>query len=254
MSRLTAVMLFTILAITTVPTAHAACTNASLTGVYGIVFNGLNGQGQPTTGVFQFTSNGAGTLTAGTAYQSTDGTITPPPGVSFTGTYMVVKNCTGTATITPIDPPGGYNFVLDNGNKGSYWFNTDSGKTRGGYAVAQGLATCTDLGVKHTYAIEATGIIVCTGNVVYVGQLVLNGTGGITAGSTLSTSVNGAITSDEPITSGTYSINSNCIGTASITLKNSTTMNFDLIVVDGGKELMVMESDSGTVVSGLAQE
>jgi len=242
-----ALALFVGLMVATVPAVHA-CTNASLKGVYGIVFNGLNGQGQPTTGLFQITSDGAGNLT-GSANQSTNGTIVE--NAAFTGTYTVAKGCTGTASIS-FDQPGGYNFVLDNGNKDSYWFNTDSGKTRAGYAVEQGSATCTNLGVKHTYALEAAGIVVGTGDVVYVGQLALNGTGGITG--TLSTSLNGTITSDESAT-GTYSISSNCTGTASITPQGSTTaINFVVIVADDGKELMVMESDNGTVVSGLAQD
>lgn len=245
-ARTRALMLLQVAALGCVPVANAGCTTSTLKGVYGIVFNGLNGQGQPTTSVVQITSDGAGKLT-GSDTQSTDGTISTS---NFTGTYSVAKNCTGSLAIT-FDEPGGYNFVFDNGNKGLYLFNTDDGKTRAGYAAAQGAATCTDAGVKHTYAFEATGLLVGTGDVVYVGQAVLNGTGQLTG--TLSTSVDGTITSDESIT-GTYSISSNCTGTVTLTGSTTGTADFALVVVDGGKQLMFVQSDSGTVVSGLAQE
>jgi hypothetical protein len=238
-------MLLTALSIATIPRARASCTNASFKGVYGILSAGLTNSGEPKTSIGQFTTDGDGNL-MGWSTQSTDGAFTT---FSFTGSYSVAKNCTGTVTLS-----NGYtaNLVLDNGNKGAYMIQTNSGYTQSSIAVAEGTATCTDAGVKHTFAVNANGNVLGIGEVVYVGQLTLNGSGNITG--TLSTSLNGAITSNEPITTGTYSIDSNCIGTASITLENSTMMNFDLIVVDGGKELMALESDSGTVVSGLAQE
>jgi hypothetical protein len=65
--------------------------------------------------------------------------------------------------------------------------------------------------------------------------------------------VNGAITSDESIT-GTYSISSNCTGTISVTGSTTGTADFVLVLVDGGKELLYMQNESGTVVSGMAQE
>jgi hypothetical protein len=166
--KMCAAVLFAALVSATIPAAHATCTNASLTGVYGVIFNGLNGQGQPTTSVAQVTSDGAGKL-IGSVTQTTEGTINSG---TFSGTYTVAKNCTGSLTVS-FDKPGVYNFALDNGNEGFYLINTDSGKTRGGYGVAQGVATCTDIGVKHTYAFQGAGILVGTGDVVSMGQIVL---------------------------------------------------------------------------------
>ena len=57
---------------------------------------------------------------------------------------------------------------------------------------------------------------------------------------------------DEPVT-GSYSIDSNCRGTATIVAKERSVMHFRLVVVDGGKEMLVVQTDGGTVVSGALQ-
>jgi hypothetical protein len=56
----------------------------------------------------------------------------------------------------------------------------------------------------------------------------------------------------EPVT-GSYSISANCTGTATITPKGQSAMNFSLVVVNGGKELLAIETDADTVVTGTLQ-
>jgi hypothetical protein len=53
---------------------------------------------------------------------------------------------------------------------------------------------------------------------------------------------------------GSYTEKSDCLGTAQVTPKGSAAMNFNTVEVNGGKELLLIETDSGTFLSGTAQE
>jgi hypothetical protein len=230
------------------PVAQAACNNASVNGVYGITSVGLNGSGQPASSVDQITADGNGNLT-GSSTKSIDGTIVT---FTFTGTYKIKANCTGTAIFKNQDGMTEHdNIALDNANKGAFLIQTDSKHVQSSIALAQGTATCTNLGVKHAYATELTGIVLAVGQVALVGQVTLDGKGSLTGTETLS--LNGAITSSVPVT-GTYQINSNCTGSAAITPRGLSTMNVNIVIVNGGKELMVIETDANTIVTGALQQ
>jgi hypothetical protein len=81
--------------------AHAAtCTDSNWSGAFGYKLTGSSDNGQFTgrrAAVGTLVSDGKGNLT-GTETQSTDGTITT--GLTFAGTYTVLKDCSGTATVT----------------------------------------------------------------------------------------------------------------------------------------------------------
>ena len=51
---------------------------------------------------------------------------------------------------------------------------------------------------------------------------------------------------------GSYSVDANCRGTATITSKGKS-MNLIFVGVDGGNEMLVVETDADTVVSGTLQ-
>lgn len=229
--------------------ASAACTNASIKGVYGILGSGLNGSLQPATGITRIVVDGAGNAT-GSATKSIDGTLVT---YTVTGTYQLNKNCTGTSTWTNQDNNTEHdNIYMNNGNKGAFLIQTDANHVQSSVAVAQGATVvCTDLGVKHTYSLQLTGTVTSVGQVAMGGQLVLNGTGSVTGTATLS--LNGTIQNSLPVT-GTYSINSDCTGTAQITPQGQSAMNFSLLVVNTDKEIMAVETDTNTIVSGTLQE
>jgi hypothetical protein len=225
----------------------ATCTNASVKGVYGILGSGLNGSGQPAASVTQITSDGNGNLT-GTTTKSIDGTIAT---FTTTGTYSIAKNCTGSGTLTNQDSQSeSSNIFLNNGNKGAFLIQTDPNHTVSSLAYTQGTATCTNLGVKHTYSFEATGIYLSVGQIAAAGQFVLNGTG--TLKGTATFSLNGSIAT-LPVT-GTYQINSNCTGTLTFTPQGQSAVNLGVVVVNADKELMFIETDANTIVSGTLQE
>jgi len=225
----------------------ATCTNASLKGVYGVLGSGLNGSGQPAAGVTQITSDGNGNLT-GTTTKSIDGTIST---FTTTGTYSIAKNCTGTGTLTNQDDQSeNSNIFLNNGNKGAYLIQTDPNHTVTSVAYEQGTAICTNLGVKHTYSFQATGINLAVGQIAAGGQLVLNGTGSLKGTATFS--LNGSVAT-LPVT-GTYQINSNCTGTLTFTPQGQSAVNLGVVIVNADKELMFIETDANTIVSGTLQE
>jgi hypothetical protein len=75
--------------------------------------------------------------------------------------------------------------------------------------------------------------------------VILDGHGNVSGSGTFD--VNGTITTSS--ISGTYTEKSNCTGTATITAGTST-LNFNLVVAAAGKEIFMIETDSGT--AGLA--
>ncbi|MHB8217841.1 MAG: hypothetical protein ACYDDS_17350 [Candidatus Sulfotelmatobacter sp.] len=246
--RISIVLLVSALMIAGIPAANAACSNASVNGVYGITSTGLNGSLQPAASVDQITADGAGNIT-GSSTKSIDGSIVT---FTFTGTYSIAANCTGKATFKNQDGTTEHdNIFLNNNNTGAFLIQTDSNHVQSSVAVAQGLATCTNLAVKRSYSFEGTGIVIGTGQVALAGRLSLNGTGSITGTETLS--LNGVISSSLPVT-GTYQINADCTGTATITPSGFSPTHLSLVVVNADKEIMAIETDSNTIVTGTFQQ
>jgi hypothetical protein len=228
--------------------AHASCSNASIKGTYGIVSTGLNGSLQPASSVDQITVDGLGHL-SGTATKSIDGTIVT---YTITGSYNIAANCNGSAIFNNQSGQTEHgNIYLNNANAGAFLIQTDKSHVQSSIAVAQGAATCTNLGVKNPYSFEATGTVIGTGQVAAAGRLTMNGTGAISG--TLTLSLDGTIHSSASVT-GTYKINPNCTGTASITPTGLSPMHFNLVVVNAGKQIMAIETDNNTIVTGTFQE
>jgi len=72
------------------------CSNANLSGGYGYTVNGTSASAQPYSLVGRFVADGKGGVT-GSGVEAFDGVISRP---TFTGTYVVNANCTGTANLT----------------------------------------------------------------------------------------------------------------------------------------------------------
>ena len=224
----------------------ASCSDATLTGVFGFIFSGLGGDGTPRALVGQATADGKGNL-SGTVTKSKDGTIVT---FTFTGTYSVAKNCTGRLTFKDQDGETRHdNFVFDNGNNGWQHIQTDSGRVNSGFGLAEGTAVCGENGKRQTFAANLSGIVNGVGQVAYVEQVILDGKGNVTGSGTFSLA--GAIYT-VPIT-GTYTENADCTGSAQITPQGFNALNFNFVVVNVGKEILLVETDTGTIVSGTMQ-
>jgi hypothetical protein len=222
-----------------VGSASATCSNASLTGVWG-VFAGAS--------VGQFTADGNGNITNGSQTVSNNGVIQTQ---TYTGIYAIKTNCTGSLTL---HIKGGgtvtANFVLDQMNQGIQIIVTVPGQNGSGLGAAEGTITCGLTGIKKTYAALMFGKYPGTGtHVDYVFQAILDGHGHVSGSGTFD--VGGTVTSTS--ISGTYTENSNCTGTAQIKAGTST-LNFHFVVVAAGKEILMIQTDSGTAVGGFMQQ
>ena len=215
--------------------------------MYGFIFSGFHSDGTPRALVGQATADGKGNL-SGTVTKSEYGT---PLTVTFTGTYSVAKNCTGSVTFGDQDGETRHvNFVFDNSDKGWQAIQTDSGRIMSGFALAEGAAVCGENGKKQTFAANLSGSVIGVGPVAYVEQVILDGKGNVSGSGT--SSLDGTIDT-APIT-GTYTENADCTGSAQITPQGFSTLNFNFVVVNVGKEILLIETDTNTIVSGTMQQ
>jgi hypothetical protein len=235
--------------------AHASCTTASVTGTYGFLQSAKDSTGGIALGNGQITFNGLGSVTgtnsAFVVYSPSKG-WSDSTGSAFTGTYTVASNCTGTVTL--IDSGSGskshYSFVADNNESGSQFIRIDAnGSVQLGFLVAEGTVTCGLGTTNRIFATELSGVMIGNGPVGYVGRLVFSTKGTVTGN--LTVNVNGTIT--KPTVTGTYTEASDCTGTITITPNGLGTMNFTFVVVNSGKELLLIETDTNMVVSGNLQ-
>jgi hypothetical protein len=233
-----------------VPALGSTCSNASLNGVFGFLNAGYDSTegGDHGTSVGQITYNGKGKV-SGTLTHSDKGTISA---LTFTGTYSVSKNCTGsTVEVQSNDVTVHNNFVIDESNAGTQFIISDSGPIQTGLLLAQGAATCGLTGKVETFAVNVIGTNSLLGGATgYVGQMILNGKGKVSGSGTLDiagTAHSGSLT-------GTYTEKANCTGTLKITPSGGALSDFNFVVVNAGKELLLIETDNGATVFGNAQQ
>lgn len=228
------------------------CSNASLSGTYGFQHSGTAGDGTPIAGLSQLTFDPTTGTYTGVDTQSHDGVLTTSP---LTADYSVAPNCTVIATVTLGGNSQEIDFVVT--SRGFLSLVERAGVTTEGIAFKQGAPTCTNAGIAGGFAFQTTGVFLpgapATGPVDFIGELNLaagnSGAGEISG--RMAGSENGTLLAfaDEPV-SGSYKIDADCTGKATIKLKGVPDMHFILVVVNSGKKLLVIETDANTVVSG----
>jgi hypothetical protein len=83
-------------------------------------------------------------------------------------------------------------------------------------------------------------------------KLTVNPSGeGVVSGS-IAASEDGTFLAEVPVT-GSYTVAPDCRGRVIITPTGLSEMRFSVVIVDGGKEMLAVETDAGTVVSGTFQ-
>jgi len=236
--------------------AWAACSNSSVTGVYGFVGGGTDTDGTPTVTLAQITFDSTTTPASftGTGTSSHDGVIETG---SVSGTYTVAANCTVTGTST-IGGGKAHSFsAVVTSTGGVKEVDGKAGATTGGLVLAQGSPTCTTAGVKGSYGFNAAGVFVTgapfTGPLALVGELVfsVNASGDGVISGRVAGSENGTIvTFAEESVTGSYSVSSDCTGTGTITPRGGSALNYSFVIVNSGKEMLAIETDTDTVVTG----
>lgn len=226
--------------------ASATCTNASLKGVFGW-FEGRPGAYPAAVIDGQMTLDGLGHITAASWTWTLNGTLTTG---TTTGTYSVLTNCTGTLKFN--DEGGGpahFNIYINAGAQMFQMIETDSGNNQPGFALAEGTVTCGLTGVKRVVTTNIVGLT--SGSITdTVGQVTLDGHGHISGKEVFTDNGTISILS----VTGTYTESSNCTGTWHITPLGGTTQNFSTVRVNSGKELLLIQTDNGTITAGNAQE
>ena len=96
-----------------------------------------------------------------------------------------------------------------------------------------------------------TNIVGLTGSAVEdtVGQVTLDGKGNISGTETFSMD---GVPASLAVT-GTYTESSNCTGTLQITPTGGSAQNFNTVVVNSGRKLLLIETDSNTGTAGNAE-
>jgi hypothetical protein len=224
----------------------AACSKASLVGTYGISWGWpqalYDGSENEAAVVGQFTADGKGNLT-GTETVSYESSIQT---VSVKGTYTVAANCTGTISISP----DFFNIYLNGSNGGFQMTLTTAGFEAVGFALPQVSTTCALTGKAQTLGLNVVGTLPGSSvNKAIIGQLVLSGKGKVTG----TVSINQNYSNSVATITGTYTEASDCTGTLKITPKGSSALNFNTVFVNSGAELLLVETDTGTVLGGTAQ-
>ncbi len=221
--------------------ALASCSNATLVGNYGFTTTGVDGSGALTASVGQLTADGKGHFT-GIFTNSTAGVISSNVGV--TGTYSVKTSCTGTTTLTP---SGGtattFSMVVVSNGGQVELTETKAGASEYGYAVAQGKATCTNAGIKNTFGFRGGGYTSALVPNAFAGQVKVDGLGGITGSE--SASFGGTIESFS--LTGSYSVNSNCTGTATFNGSGGEVAHTYFVIVNSGQSIMQIQTDANTI-------
>lgn len=249
--KLTAATLFSILIL--VSAGHATCTNASLKGTFGLLDRAAGTSGVGTE-IGQIVFDGIENVTTNTIFVITGSSGWNLDTNMQSGTYSVSSNCVGTVSI--INPDGSnaghFRFIIQSGKEAAQFIQLDAGTSsfeQTGFVVTQGNATCGLTGIQRTFAANLWGAVVGTGPVGYVGQVDLDGKGSISGSMTMN--LNGAV-SAASIT-GKYTESANCTGTATISSAAFGTLNLNFVVVSSGNQLLLIEIDGNTVVSGTLQ-
>src|ERR1700680_4436925 len=219
------------------------CSNATFNGTYFYTSNGTElsgGQAVPYGGFGKFGVDGMGNFSGGPDYASLNG---QQPTFSADGTYTVQTNCAGSVSIS------GLTFQLVNNGQALVMAVSTPSEVVTGVAYRTTAkstpVTCGTGALSGAYGYLLAGF---AGNSPYsdAGQFVADGNGNGSVASVANVGENGP----QATGSGTYTVSSDCSGTASITNQIGTA-NYRFAIVKDGQVALFFETDSGRTVSGV---
>jgi hypothetical protein len=155
---------------------------------------------------------------------------------SVTAAYAIASNCTGKATVEEDGVvAGSIAFVVTSTGFLSLNMTPGGQRTLAGPGVKQGFPTCNNSGVTGSFGFQATGVFLAgapaTGPVAFIGELKLTvdpSGDGVISGRVASSEDGTMLTfAEEPVT-GTYKVDADCRGTATITPKCQSEMHFSV--------------------------
>ncbi len=234
------------------------CTSSTLSGPDAV---SLTGRQVTSSGSFTNVLQGNGLanfdgLSKVTLTLTTDTLKSVATPLNWSGTYSMQSNCAGVITITSggsatlnlVSYDGGVDFLLA-GNDAIYSY-TGSGNDQP--------STCSAATFSGVYTFTATGYTLSSGSVSGAttgsGLAQFDGQSHVTANFTIST--NGQPNSVATLT-GSYSLSSNCLGSATLTdsRSNSYVMSFsvtNIATVNSATFYLTLALNGGVLVSGTA--
>lgn len=226
------------------------CDSSAVSGPYTYAISGWAASGntfQPFADAGRIIADGSGNLTGKSTY-SAAGTIVRR---TFSGTYSMGGGCSGAATL--IDNLGNtatLTIAVINNGQDVLFIESQTGTAISGRAHrAQFACSSTSLNGGYSfsidgYAVNANGATV---PVADSGLLTSNASGGLSGADAISEG--GTVASRQ--LSGSYSINGDCTGSA--TLKDNLGNTVDVDVFLGARRVEFIQTDAGAVISGEAQ-
>lgn len=234
----------------------ASCTASMVNGTYFYMLTGIAAEGGtsvPYAELGELVANGTGGV-SGQTNTNLSGLRGSYP---LTGTYTVQANCAGSMTlmvnsqtttaltfqvidnaqalVIAISKPGevvtGRAYRTTAASRGTQCAN---GSLSGAYGYVLAGTTASD-GASFSYSDS--------------GQLTADGNGNLSAASV--TNLGGGFSNVNK--SGSYSISSDCQGTASLTNQSGLSNSYVLAVVQDGQQILLLETDAGTTVTGTGQ-
>jgi uncharacterized protein (TIGR03437 family) len=230
------------------------CSAATLSGTYSLI---LSGRGISSTGAFTGGYEGVGTSTfdgkSAVTFTGTANTnVTAGKAFTYSGTYTLGSNCMGTITLTSGSSATFTLVAWGNSSKPGLDFDvtgSDSNYVYSGSGAATMPPLCATATVSGEYVYEASGFTLNgtlqTGALDESGVLQFDGQGNVTASYTNFS--NGATVT----ASGTYTMGSNCVGSATVTDSSGITdaLNFT-ITAAYGQDFTLLEASSQAVRAG----
>lgn len=234
----------------------SSCSTSIINGTYFYVLTGTVGSGGesvPYAELGQLFANGSGGL-SGSSSANLNGQVQTN---SISGTYAVQSNCAGSMTLTLNSQiTDAISFQVTNNAQGMILSLTNAGEIVTGRAyrtsAASGSPACGLGSLSGTYGYALTGYATSSGvSYLYTesGQVIADGNGNLTVASV--GNLGGAFSNING--TGSYTITSQCSGSATIYHQGSGASNYAVAIVEDGQEALFLETDSGTTVSGAGQ-
>lgn len=236
--------------------AREDCSDHSLRGGYGHAFEGQvfasGSEVAEIAGSGRVVFDGHGGL-SGRESASTNGV---PSELTFTGSYSVQSDCTGTATFVNDNGRTDHGkIMLVEGGQEVNFIDTDPGVVLAIHFSKQSIQGCTNRSLRGVYGFAESGSLYAPngseiGDLAALARINFDGQGHASGSET--TSFNGAPGSDTFV--GTYSVKPDCTGSATSVHSNGLTDHVNFVLVKKGSAIKFIVTDPGVVFAGTVDQ
>ncbi len=233
-----------------------SCSTSMVNGTYFYILGGTvssGGTDVPYAELGQLVADGTGDV-SGKSFVNLNG---HEETYTLAGTYSVQSNCTGSITLRLNSQlTNALTFQVINNAQAMIVAISNAGEVVTGKAYrltsGSGAPQCGNGSLSGTYGYVLTGIVAVVSDQSYVysdsGQVAADGNGNLT--STSIANVGG--TFSNVAGTGTYSVTSQCYGTATIATQTGTS-NYEFAIAQDGEVVLFLETDTRTTVGGTGQ-